>query len=149
MIDNNKIDINHIIPEKFEKDNDSNKHVFFINLYSNLREKNYKINLFDEQTIKMIEGRIAPAISTTTAVIPGFAFMQLIILINPDDISLIENCCFYYSLNVYQFNNPDNVIHIKDQELNQILDGPTLAVPKGFRILDKIDIKNKYFMNSF
>ena len=97
----------------------------------------------------MIEGRIVPAISTTTAVIPGFAFMQLIILINPDDISLIENCCFYYSLNVYQFNNPDNVIHIKDQELNQILDGPTLAVPKGFRILDKIDIKNKYFMNSF
>ena len=89
--------------------------IIYINLYSNLREKNYKINLFDEQTIKMIEGRIVPAISTTTAVIPGFAFMQLIILINPDDISLIENCCcFYYSLNVYQFNNPDNVIHIKE-----------------------------------
>ena len=82
----------------------------------------------------MIERRIVPAISTTTAVITGFAFMQLITLINSDDISLIENCCFDYSLNVYQFNNPDDVIHIKDQELNQILDGPTIAVPKGFRI---------------
>ena len=142
-------DINHIIPEKFEKDNDSNKYVFFINLCSNLRAKNYKIPLFDEKTTKMIEVRIVPAISSATAVITGFAFMQLKTLINPDDIPLIENYCFDYSLNVYQFNNPDDVIHIKDQELNQILDGPTIAVPQGFRIWDKIDIKNKFFMNSF
>ena len=38
--DNKNIDINNIIPEKFEKDNDENNHVFFINLCSNLRANN-------------------------------------------------------------------------------------------------------------
>ena len=134
--DSNKIDISHIIPEKFEKDNDSNKHVFFINLCSNLRAKNYKIAPFDEQTTKMIAGRIVPAISTTNSVITGFACMQLITLINSEDISLIKNCYFDSSLNVYQFNNPDEVIQMKDQEYNAILDGPTIAVPGGWTVWD-------------
>ena len=38
--DNKNIDIKKIIPEKFEKDNDENNHVFFINLCSNLRANN-------------------------------------------------------------------------------------------------------------
>ena len=38
--DNKNIDINILIPEKFEKDNDENNHVFFINLFSNLRANN-------------------------------------------------------------------------------------------------------------
>ena len=147
--DSSKIDISHIIPEKFEKDNDSNKHVFFINLCSNLRAKNYKIPPFDEQTTKMIAGRIVPAISTTTAVITGFACMQLITLINSEDISLIKNCYFDSSLNVYQFNNPDEVIHMKDQEYNAILDGPTIAVPEGWTVWDIITIKGPMTCQEF
>ena len=60
-----KIDINYIIPAKFEKDNDENKHVFFINLCANLRATNYRIPLSNEQKTKMIAGRIVPAIATT------------------------------------------------------------------------------------
>lgn len=47
-----KIDIKGIIPEKFQKDNDKNKHVFFIKLCTNLRAKNYRIPLSNEQKNK-------------------------------------------------------------------------------------------------
>ena len=63
--DTTKIDKSKIISENFEKDNDSNKHVFFINLCSNLRAKNYRIPESDEQKTKMIAGRIVPAIANT------------------------------------------------------------------------------------
>ena len=46
--DNKKIDINNLIPEKFEKDIDKNNHVFFINLCSNLRSNNYRITNTNE-----------------------------------------------------------------------------------------------------
>ena len=47
-----KIDINKINPEKFEKDDVLNNHVYFINLCSNLRARNYKIQESDEQKQK-------------------------------------------------------------------------------------------------
>jgi len=71
--DNKNIDIKKIIPEKFEKDNDENNHVFFINLCSNLRGNNYRIPNTNEQQTKMIAGRMVPAIASTTAMITGFA----------------------------------------------------------------------------
>ena len=76
--DNKNIDINNIIPEKFEKDNNENNHVFFINLCSNLGANNYRIPNTNEQQTKMIAGRIVPAIASTTAMITGFACLQLL-----------------------------------------------------------------------
>lgn len=39
-----------------------NKHVYFINLCSNLRAKNYRILISNEQQTKMIAGKIVTAI---------------------------------------------------------------------------------------
>jgi len=155
--DNKKVDINKIIPEKFEKDNDENNHVFFINLCANLRAKNYRIEISNEQHTKMIAGRIVPAIANTTAIITGFACLQLLTLLNSEDISLVKNCYFDSATNLYQFNNPSDVIHMEDQEYNPLIDGPSIAVPKGWTVWDIINIKGpmtcqefiEYFKNKY
>ena len=139
--DTNCIERNKIIPEKFEKDNDSNNHVFFVNLCTNLRAENYRIPKSDEQKTKMIAGKIIPAISSTTATVTGFACMQLYPLINSESISFIKNICFNTSENFYQVNNPPDVKHIQDQEYNELLDGPSKAVPPGWTVWDIIEIK--------
>ena len=147
--DNKKIDINNLIPEKFEKDNDENNHVFFINLCSNLRANNYRITNTNEQQTKMIAGRIVPAIASTTAMITGFACLQLLTLLNSDDISLVKNCFFNTALNLYQINNPSDVLHMEDQEYNPLVDGPSIAVPKGWTVWDIINIKGPMTCQEF
>jgi ubiquitin-activating enzyme E1 len=147
--DNKKIDINNIIPEKFEKNNDNNKHVFFINLCSNLRAKNYRITNSNEQQTKMIAGRIVPAIANTTAIITGFACLQLLTLLNSHDISLVKNCYFNTTFNIYQINNPSNVIHTEDQEYNPLMDGPSIAIPKGWTVWDIINLKGSMTCQEF
>lgn len=147
--DNKNIDINNIIPEKFEKDNDENNHVFFINLCSNLRANNYRIPNTNEQQTKMIAGRIVPAIASTTAMITGFACLQLLTLLNSDDISLVKDGFFNTAFNLYQINNPSDVKHIEDQEYNSLMDGPSIAVPKGWTVWDIINIKGPMTCQEF
>ena len=144
-----KIEKNKIIPEKFEKDNDSNKHVFFVNLCTNLRAENYRIPKSDEQKTKMIAGKIVPAIASTTATVTGFACMQLYSLLSTKNISLIKNFYFNTSDNFYQINNPSDVIHKEDQEYNEIFDGPSKAVPPGWTVWDIIDIKGPMTCQNF
>lgn len=155
--DISKIEKNKINPEIFEKDDDSNNHVYFINLCSNLRAENYRIPKADENKTKMIAGKIVPAIASTTAAITGFSTMQLFTLINTEDIDLVKNCYFDLSFNLYQINNPRDVIHVQDSEYNIMFDGPTKAVPPGWTAWDIIDIKGpmtchnfvEYFKNTY
>ena len=144
-----KIDIKNIIPEKFEKDNDSNKHVFFINLCANLRAKNYRIPNITEQQTKMIAGKIVPAIATTTAMITGFACLQLLTLLNTDEIPFLKNSYLDTSINYYQINNPSEVIHMEDQDYNPLVDGPAVAIPKGWTVWDIINIKGPMTCQEF
>lgn len=58
-------------PIQFEKDDDTNFHIDFMSACSNLRARNYKIKEIHQREVKMIAGRIVPAISTTTAFITG------------------------------------------------------------------------------
>jgi len=146
---NKTIDINNIIPQKFEKDNDENKQVFFINLCSNLRAKNYRIQNINEQQTKMIAGRIVPALANTTAMITGFACLQLLTLLNSDDISSVKNCFFNTALNQYLINNPSDVIYMEDQDYNPLMDGPSIAVPKRWTVWDIIKIKGPMTCQEF
>ena len=62
----------------FEKDEDANHHIDWIAACSNLRARNYKIEEGTRHKIKMIAGKIIPAIATATAMIVGMCGMEFL-----------------------------------------------------------------------
>jgi len=66
----------------FEKDDDSNFHIDFMTVGTNLRASNYDIKHTDRAQVKVTAGRIIPALATTTAMICGLVdveFMKLVL----------------------------------------------------------------------
>merc|ERR1712176_718390 len=61
----------------FEKDDDFNFHIDFITRCGNLRADNYQIANSDFQKVKLVAGRIVPAIATTTAAVCGLVMLEL------------------------------------------------------------------------
>jgi ubiquitin-activating enzyme E1 len=55
----------------FEKDDPTNWHIEFVAAVANLRARNYKIAEVPAFKVKLIAGKIIPALATTTAMIVG------------------------------------------------------------------------------
>ena len=157
LFDNDIKSSKNIISEVFEKDNDSNYQIDFINVCSNLRARNYNIQECDREKTKMIAGKIVPAIATSTATIIGFVCLQLYTLLHTDNISFIRNCYLDLSSGLIQKFKPLNAIKKKDKEFDEIMLGPIKAIPPGWTVWDHIEIKGpmkceqfiKYFKEKY
>ena len=139
-IKRNNIDVSKIKPEEFEKDHDENGHIDFIHASSNLRARNYDITECDRPTTKMTAGKIIPTILTTTATVAGHVSLQLYTLLQTHEIKYLRNIFFNLATNYYLFSEPSPPIAIKDK-LPQENGGPVKAIPEGFNIWDKVEIK--------
>ena len=93
MIIKNKswFNIESINPIIFEKDNDSNHHIEFINACSNLRARNYKIEECSHLDTKLISGKIIPAVASTTSIIVGYACCLLLTLLTNQFVNSLKN----------------------------------------------------------
>ena len=136
---------------EFEKDDDSNYHVLFMTACANIRARNYKITEADFNKVKMIAGKIIPAIATTTAMITGLMAMELLKMVThtliPDNkdwsasIDLYKNGFVNLALPLWVFSEPQPPPKNSSKDFDPIVGGPVKAVPEGWTNWMKTEVK--------
>ena len=128
------------VPHEFEKDDDTNFHIDFIASAANLRARNYRIPEVDKFRVKLIAGKIIPAIATTTAMVVGLVTAELIkILTNSKpEIELFKNSFVNLALPVWILSEPSPPIKTTSKEVDPVTGGPLRAKPEGFTPWEKI-----------
>jgi len=67
-----------INPQEFEKDDDSNNHILFVQSCSNNRALNYGIPIISFYETKGIAGKIIPALATTTSIVASLVIIEML-----------------------------------------------------------------------
>ena len=138
----NSLNVSHadLSPHEFEKDDDTNFHIEFISAAANLRARNYKIPEVDRFKVKMIAGKIIPAIATTTAMVVGLVTAELIKILTHEKhpIELFRNSFVNLALPVWILSEPLPPIKTTSKDMDPITGGPLRAKPEGFTPWEKI-----------
>ena len=145
-----KINSNLIKIEEFEKDDETKGHVDFLYAFTNLRAENYDIEKCDISKVKMIAGKIVPAIASTTAAIVGIVALQLYTLKQTEDIQYFRNCYFDLSRNVVCFEDVRKSKNIKDG--NEFIEEDKKKfklIPEKYSIWDYLVINNSMTIRQF
>ena len=130
-----------LTPAEFEKDDDSNHHIDFITAASNLRARNYKIKETTFHEVKMIAGKIIPAIATTTCAITGLVCIELYKTVAKNVIEAMRNSFLNLAVNVYSMGEPLPPRRNRSVENDPVSLGPVRAYPEGFSRWDKFIVK--------
>ncbi|EAS04669.2 ubiquitin-activating enzyme E1 (macronuclear) [Tetrahymena thermophila SB210] len=125
---------------EFEKDDPTNYHIDYVSAIANLRARNYKITEVDKFKVKLIAGKIIPALATTTAMVVGAVGLEIIKYILKKPITQIKNSFMNLALPMWLFSEPLPPMKHKDKDYDEILLGPVKAIPPGFTNWDKIDV---------
>lgn len=96
---------------------------------SNLRARNYKIKEAARHKIKIIAGKIIPAIATTTAMIVGAIGMEIYKHLFNKKIEHRRNGFMNLAIPLFVFSEPMVPIVNVDKEMDPILFCPVKAVP--------------------
>jgi len=132
-----------LVPEDFEKDDNSNSHIDFITAASNLRASMYNIEAADRLKTKRIAGRIIPAIATTTAAIAGLATIELLKVINNHPVEEYKNCFLNLALPMMVCTEPGPLPKTK------IRDGLEFSIWDRWDVQGHKDFKLKDFIQHF
>jgi ubiquitin-activating enzyme E1 len=129
----------------FEKDDDDNFHIDFVTAASNLRAINYSIPPRDRMHVKMVAGKIIPAIATTTASVTGLALIEFFKVLLERDVSDLRNGNFDIGVNNYvmferdpPLRNRTNVLKTYIPEKDYTWKKRVLCVPDGFTKYDQL-----------
>lgn len=114
---------------EFEKDDPTNFHIEQVASTSNLRARNYKIEEVDNFKVKLIAGKIIPAIATTTAMVVGAVGIEIIKNVLKHKNELYKNSFMNLAIPLWVFSDPMPPIEHEDKEYDEILLGPVKAIP--------------------
>lgn len=90
----------------FEKDDPTNWHIEFISAVANLRARNYKITEVSQFKVKLIAGKIIPALATTTAMIVGAVGLEIIKYLLKKNVTKMRNAFINLALPLFLFSEP-------------------------------------------
>lgn len=134
-------------PLEFEKDDDQNFHIDFIAAASNLRASNYSIPLEDKMKVKLVAGKIIPAISTTTSAVTGLSLVELFKVLQGKEVSTLRNGMIDLGTNNYVLFERDpprkSRSHVESTyipEQDYTYRRKVICVPEGFTKYDFIPI---------
>ena len=125
---------------EFEKDDATNWHIDFVSAVANLRARNYKITEISKFKVKLIAGKIIPALATTTAMIVGSTGCEIIKYVLNQDFDAFRNSFMNIALPIWLFSEPELPKQAKDKDYDPILLGPVKAIPSNWTCWDKIDV---------
>lgn len=121
-------------------DNDRNHHIDFITASSNLRAWNYHIKQATRTKVRLVAGKIIPAIATTTAAITGFIGLELLKHVKQAALADYRACTINLATNVFCCENlPDPVK--KKSGMDPATYMTVVAIPEGHTVWDKVEIK--------
>ncbi|CAM9728043.1 unnamed protein product [Scytosiphon promiscuus] len=137
----------------FEKDQDLNFHIDFISATSNMRAWNYRIKEASRHKVKMIAGKIIPAIATTTASVCGLVMIELFKVLQGKKLEAYKDSSNNLGLNSYFFSEPAPPEKAKD-EFDPIALEEVKCIPPGFTKwdrtwIDKGDLTLNQFLAAF
>jgi ubiquitin-activating enzyme E1 len=127
-------------PADFEKDDDSNHHIDVLLAATNLRSTNYHIKESNRASVRVIAGRIIPAIATTTAMITGFVQLEIIKYLKQAPLEAHRMASVNLATNTFCVELLPDPIK-KKSGLDQATYMQVVAIPEGFTVWDRVDIK--------
>lgn len=125
----------------FEKDDDTNYHIDYISSVANLRARNYNIEEVSRMKVKLIAGKIIPAIATTTAMIVGAVGFEIFKYVAGKKIETFRNAFCNLAVPLWVFSEPLPAVKMKDKDYDVNVLGPIKAIPNGFTAWDMIEMQ--------
>lgn len=89
----------------------------------------------DNFKVKLIAGKIIPAIATTTAMVVGAVGIEIIKYLLGKKIGAFKNVTINLALPLWIFNDPQEAIVNTDKDYDPIMCGPIKVVPGSKSIL--------------
>lgn len=126
---------------EFEKDDPTNWHIEFMNSCANLRARNYEIKEIDKLRIKIIAGKIIPAVATATAMIVGQVGIEIIKYLQKKPLSQMKSLTSNLAICQWLYSELDQVKKVVDNPCDPILFCPIKAIPPGHTVWDYIAVK--------
>ncbi|KEG08248.1 putative ubiquitin-activating enzyme e1 [Trypanosoma grayi] len=132
---------------EFEKDDDDNFHIDFVTAASNLRALNYEIPTQERMKIKLVAGKIIPAIATTTSAVTGLALIEYFKALQGSDVSCLRNGMIDVGTNNYVLFERDTPIKNRTKIVSTYLPEQDytykkkiVRLPEGFTKYDTIEV---------